>query len=81
MLIATVPAVATEAATMAVRALWRLLLSAVCGLDPMFASLKRLAVRPTACPNRGLRRIGRRRASDMGDGPDERHHLRGFGCP
>jgi transposase len=42
--------------------------------------VKHLAVRPTACPNRGLRRIGRRRASDMGDGPDARYQLRGNRC-
>ena len=48
---------------------------------PYVRCVKHLAVRPTACPIRGLRRIGRRRASDMGDGPDARYHLRGNGCP
>ena len=48
---------------------------------PYVRCVKHLAVRPTACPIRGLRRMGRRRASDMGDGPDARYHLRGNGCP
>jgi hypothetical protein len=30
-------------------------------IRPYVRRLKRLAVRPTACPNRGLRRVGRRR--------------------
>jgi len=33
---------------------------------PYVRHVKHLAARPTACPLRGLRRIGRRRASDMG---------------
>jgi hypothetical protein len=33
---------------------------------PYVVCVKHLAVRPVACPIRGLRRIGRRRASDMG---------------
>jgi hypothetical protein len=51
------------------------------GPRPYVHRVKHLGVRPTACPIRGLRRIGRRRASDMGDGPDARYHLRGNGCP
>jgi transposase len=33
---------------------------------PYVRRVKHLAARPAACPIRGLRRIGRRRASDMG---------------
>jgi hypothetical protein len=33
---------------------------------PYVHRVKHPAVRPTACPNRGLRRMGRRRATDMG---------------
>ncbi|KAA1052520.1 ATP-dependent nuclease, partial [Azospirillum argentinense] len=50
-------------------------------LRPYVRGLRGLAARPATCPNRGLRRTGRRRASDMEGGPDERYHLRGTGCP
>lgn len=38
---------------------------------PYVRPVNAMAPAPQHVPNRGLRRAGRRRASDMGDGPDE----------
>ena len=47
---------------------------------PYVRPLKKQVAHPAASSYRGLRRTGRRRASSMGDGPDEHYHIRGFGC-
>ena len=50
------------------------------GPRPDVRGLRR-AARPTACTHRGLRRVGRRRASCMGSGPDGQHRVCRHGRP